>query len=58
MDIRTVVIDKSLSKEDRIASYLNQIKDPHNFKCKDIEVVVTFAENGLTLEECIKGLII
>ncbi len=58
VDIRDVQIDTDLPREKRMKSYLQQIKDPYNFKCNDIEVIVEFSENGYTLEECIKGLML
>ena len=34
VDIRDVVIDKSLPLEDRVKSYVEQIKNPYCFKVK------------------------
>ena len=38
VDIRDVVIDKSLPLEDRVKSYVEQIKDPYCFKVGDVVV--------------------
>lgn len=58
VDIRTVKVDTTLSKQDRLLSYLEQIKNPHNFMCNNIEVVARFIETGPTLEERLKGLML
>ena len=54
VDIRDVIVDKSLSKHERIAEYVRQIKDPYNFKCDKFTVTVKYAENGPTLEDCLQ----
>ncbi len=54
VDIRTVKIDSELSKDERVKSYLEQIKNQNNFLCGDIEIVANYNENGMTLEECMK----
>lgn len=56
VDIKDVKVDTTLSREQRIKEYVKQIKNPYNFKCGNIEIVATFWGNGLSLEECIKGL--
>ncbi len=38
VDIETVHIDTNLSKEERIKSFLEQIKNPYCFKCKGVTV--------------------
>lgn len=53
VDIRDVSVDKNLPKEERIAEYIRQIKDPYHFKCGKFTVSVRFAENGPTLEDCL-----
>lgn len=57
VDIRSVSIDPSLSKEDRIAAYLSQIKNPYHFMCGGIEVHARYSPDGPTLMECLKQLI-
>ena len=53
-DIRDVVIDPSLPKEERRRSYLRQIKNPNLYRCGDMVVRVSFANNGLKLEDRLK----
>ena len=57
VDIRTVAVDKSLPKEERIADFVRQIKNPYRFRCGDIVVNACFAGNGITLEECLQGIL-
>jgi hypothetical protein len=57
VDIRDVRVDKNLSKEQRIVEYLRQIRDPYHFKCGDFTVTARFAENGLSLEDCLQRLL-
>ncbi len=57
VDIREVAVDKELSREERIAEFVRQIKDPYRFKCGRFTVQASFAEGGVTLEECIKGIL-
>ena len=57
VDINSVTIDPSQSKEERIAAYLSQIKNPYHFKCGQIEVHTCYSVDGPTLMECLKQLI-
>ena len=57
VDIREVAVDKELSREERIAEFVRQIKDPYRFKCGRFTVQASFAEGATTLEECIKGIL-
>lgn len=57
VDIRGVSINRDLPKDERIADFVSQIKNPYLFKCGKYTVRASFSENGQTLEECIKGLI-
>lgn len=57
VDISSVVVNKELPKEERIADFIRQIKDPYNFRCGKYVVKISFTENGQTLEDCIKSLI-
>ena len=56
VDIREVAVDKALPKEERIAAFLHQIKNPYRFRCGDFVVNAAFANNGVTLEECLQGI--
>lgn len=57
VDIRDVTVNKELSREERIAEFVCQIKNPYRFKCGRFTVRASFAAGGATLEECIKGIL-
>lgn len=54
VDIRDVKIDQSLPKEERIRSFVKQIRNPYVFKCGNVIVKTVFAESGPTLDECLE----
>ena len=56
--IRDVVIDTDLPKEKRIKDYIRLIKNPYCFKCGKYVVISKFSENGLSLEDCLKGILL
>ena len=58
VDIRDVSVDQSLPKEERIAEFLRQIKNPYCFKCGKFTVRAQFANNGVSLEDCLKQILI
>jgi len=58
VDIQTVSVDKNLSKEERIAEFIRQIKNPYCFKCGKFTVRARYAENGPTLEECLQSVLL
>lgn len=58
VDIRDIVIDEKLSKEERMKSYLKQIKNPFCFRHGDMVVKVRYNEKGETLESLIANLLI
>lgn len=53
-DIRDVKINPDLSKEERIAQFLNQIGNPYCFRCNGCVVQVSFTETERTLEDCLQ----
>ena len=57
-DIRDVSVDQTLSKEERIAEFLRQIKNPYCFRCGKFTVRARYAENGVSLEDCLKQILI
>ena len=57
VDIRDVCVDKDLPKQDRVAEFVRQIKDPYHFRCGKFVVTARFAEDGPTLEECLQRII-
>lgn len=51
VDLRDVKIDRRLRKENRIKSYIKQIKNPYLFKVGDTAVRIRFNESGPSFEE-------
>ena len=56
-DIRDVVIDKSLPLEERVRSYVEQIKDPYCFKVGDVVVRVSYADKDKSLTDSFTSMI-
>lgn len=57
VDISTVNVDPSLSKEERVQEFVRQIKNPNNFMCCGYEVTVSFANTKRTLEDCLANIV-
>ena len=57
-DIRDVSVDQTLPKEERIAEFLRQIKNPYCFRCGKFIVRAQYADNGVSLEDCLKQILI
>jgi len=51
VDIRDVVIDRSLPVEERVKSYVEQIKNPYKFKVGNTIVRVSYADTKRTLND-------
>lgn len=51
VDIRDITIDTSLPVEDRIKSYITQVKDPYCFRVGDVKVRVSYADTDCTLTD-------
>ena len=58
VDIRDVSVDQNLPKEERIAEFIRQIKNPYCFRCGKFTVRAQFADNGVSLEDCLKQILI
>lgn len=50
-DINDVFIDATLSKEERIQSYVDQIGNPYCYLDKDVVVKISFSNTEATLED-------
>lgn len=57
VDIRDVHVNKDLPRQERIAEFKRQIKDPYHYRCGDFIVTASFANNGRTLEDCLQGIL-
>ena len=54
VDIRDVHVDKNLPKQERIAEFVRQIRNPYHFRCGKFSVTARFSEDGPTLEDCLQ----
>jgi len=57
VDIRDVIVDKDLSRQERIAEFVRQIRNPYCFRCGKFTVTARFAEDGPSLEDCLQRII-
>lgn len=57
VDIRDVVIDKRLTPEERVRSYIEQIKDPYCFKVGDVVVRVSYTGKDKSLTDSFTSMI-
>ena len=51
VDIRDVRIDGALSREERIRSFIEQVKDPYRFKVDGVTVHVSYSGESATLND-------
>lgn len=51
VDIADIKIDPSLSREDRIRSYLQQINNPYMFSSNGMVVKIAFSKTDATIED-------
>ncbi len=56
-DMSDVKIDTSLPIPERVAAFLEQIKNPYVFKVGDVAVKFSYKENGPTLQENFENMI-
>ncbi len=54
VDIRDVSVDPNLPREERIAEFVRQIKNPYLFRCGDFTIHAKYDPNGPSLEDCLK----
>ena len=51
VDIRDVKVDRSLPIEDRVKSYVEQVKNPYMFKVGNTVVRVSYADTNRTMND-------
>ena len=54
IDINDVKIQTELPREERIADFIRQIKNPYLFKCGNVVVKIEFSDTVTTLTEQMK----
>jgi len=58
VDISIISVDKDLPQKERCAEFKRQIKDIHNYKSGALSVRAVYANNGTTLEDCLRGMMV
>ena len=51
VDIRNVKVDPTKSEQERIRSFIEQVKNPYCFRVGDVKVRVTYAGKDETLND-------
>lgn len=51
VDINEVHIDRTLPREERLADFIQQIKNPYCYRCGKAVVKISFSDTDVTLEE-------
>ena len=51
VDIQDIVVESRLPKEERIADFIQKVKNPYLCKCGDMVVQSVFEETDITLTE-------
>ncbi|MEH2933619.1 DUF6870 family protein [Acutalibacter sp. JLR.KK004] len=57
VDIRTVHVDHNLPFEERVRSYVEQVKDPYCFRVGNVKVRVSYAGKDKTLNDSFSTMI-
>ena len=52
VDIRDVHIDSALPQEERIRSFVKQVKNPYCFKVGEVTENIAYADTSATLNDC------
>jgi len=58
VDIRDVKIDRTLPVEERMISYVQQIRNPYMFKVGNTVVRVSYTEGGPSLQELVEQMLL
>ena len=51
VDIRDVYVDSTKTTEAKVRSFIEQIKDPYNFRVGNVVVHVSYTENGRSIND-------
>ena len=57
-DVRKIKIDKNLPQEKRQAQYLKQVGNPYLLRRGSMMIKVSFANNGLSMEQAVENLLL
>jgi hypothetical protein len=56
VEITSISVDKSLPQNERQAEFRRQIKDPLHYKCGGFTIKAVHPNNGMTIEDCLRGM--
>lgn len=51
IDLRDIKIDQELTKEQRIAEFISQVKNPYCFKVGNIAIGVSYSDNEASFQQ-------
>ncbi len=57
VDIRDVKIDRTLPTEERVKSYVEQVKNPYCFRVGDVKVRISYSDEPRTLNDSFSSMI-
>lgn len=57
VDLNSVVIDESKPVEERILSFIQQIRNPYCFRVGDVVVKLVYKENGPTFQQNLEDML-
>lgn len=57
VDITNIEIDINLEPEERVAQFLEKVKNPNRFKVGDLVINITYEDTDLTFNECVQNLL-
>lgn len=54
IDLKSVPVNTRLPRCERVADYIKRIRNPFCYKCGGIVIKESFANNGLSIEDCLE----
>lgn len=57
VDLNSVVIDESKPVEERMLSFIQQIRNPYCFRVGDVAVKLVYKENGPTFQQNLEDML-
>ncbi len=57
VDIREIKINRELSTEERVKSYIKQVKNPYCFRVGDVKVRISYSDEVQTMNDSFSALI-
>ena len=57
VDIKTIKMDESLSREEKLKQYVEQVKNPYCFRVGDVVVKCSYSDDGVTIRDRFEQLV-